>query len=97
MFPRIKYNPSFRRSWQTTTLAGPLLVGLPYKFDVHKLLVSAWFRHLGLLTDVSLGSEIYVGCSNGELLRFALQADDPNKVCISKVALPIEPLHLVPA
>jgi hypothetical protein len=28
----------------------------------------------------STGSEIYVGCSNGELLRFALQADDPNKV-----------------
>lgn len=26
------------------------------------------------------GSEIYVGCSNGELIRFALQADDPNKV-----------------
>ncbi|KAF8637927.1 hypothetical protein AX17_002548 [Amanita inopinata Kibby_2008] len=28
----------------------------------------------------ALGSEIYVGCSNGELLRFALQADDPNKL-----------------
>ena len=26
------------------------------------------------------GSEIYVGCSNGELIRFALQADDPGKV-----------------
>ncbi|KAG6847009.1 hypothetical protein H0H93_010620 [Arthromyces matolae] len=26
------------------------------------------------------GSEIYVGCSNGELVRFALQADDPNKL-----------------
>ncbi|KAF7344550.1 CNH domain-containing protein [Mycena sanguinolenta] len=26
----------------------------------------------------ALGSEIYVGCSNGELIRFALQADDPN-------------------
>ncbi|KAG6834490.1 hypothetical protein H0H93_009343, partial [Arthromyces matolae] len=25
-------------------------------------------------------SEIYVGCSNGELVRFALQADDPNKL-----------------
>jgi hypothetical protein len=24
------------------------------------------------------GSEIYVGCTNGELFRFALQADDPN-------------------
>lgn len=29
-----------------------------------------------------VGSEVYVGCSNGELLRFALQADDPNKVGI---------------
>lgn len=28
----------------------------------------------------ALGSEIYVGCSNGDLLRFALQADDPSKV-----------------
>ncbi|KAJ7266916.1 hypothetical protein B0H12DRAFT_1010524 [Mycena haematopus] len=26
----------------------------------------------------ALGSEIYIGCSNGELIRFALQADDPN-------------------
>src|SRR6266567_1302830 len=26
------------------------------------------------------GSEIYAGCSNGELIRFALQADDPTKV-----------------
>ncbi|KAJ3563567.1 hypothetical protein NP233_g8862 [Leucocoprinus birnbaumii] len=25
----------------------------------------------------ALGSEIYVGCSNGELVRYALQADDP--------------------
>ncbi|KAF7970539.1 hypothetical protein HWV62_23701 [Athelia sp. TMB] len=28
----------------------------------------------------AIGSEIYIGCSNGELLRFALLADDPNKV-----------------
>ncbi|KAF8629820.1 hypothetical protein AX15_003265 [Amanita polypyramis BW_CC] len=28
----------------------------------------------------ALGSEIYVGCSNGELLRYALQADDPKKL-----------------
>lgn len=27
-----------------------------------------------------IGSEIYVGCSNGMLLRFALQADTPNAV-----------------
>ncbi|KAF9004889.1 hypothetical protein BDZ89DRAFT_1237018 [Hymenopellis radicata] len=28
----------------------------------------------------ALGSEIYVGFANGELIRFALQADDPNKL-----------------
>ncbi|TFK73513.1 hypothetical protein BDN72DRAFT_834644 [Pluteus cervinus] len=28
----------------------------------------------------ALDSEIYVGCANGELLRFALQADDPDKL-----------------
>jgi hypothetical protein len=28
----------------------------------------------------AFGSEIYVGCSNGELIRYALQADDPTKV-----------------
>ena len=27
-----------------------------------------------------LGPEIYVGCSNGQLLRFGLQADSPDKV-----------------
>ncbi|TDL25106.1 hypothetical protein BD410DRAFT_819897 [Rickenella mellea] len=26
----------------------------------------------------ALGSEIYIGCSDGSLMRFALQADDPN-------------------
>ncbi|TFK48940.1 hypothetical protein OE88DRAFT_1663216 [Heliocybe sulcata] len=26
----------------------------------------------------ALGTEIYIGCSNGELLRYALQADNPN-------------------
>jgi hypothetical protein len=37
--------------------------------------------HLGtIFTELAVGSEIYVGCSNGELIRFALQADDPNKV-----------------
>ena len=34
---------------------------------------------------VSTGSEIYAGCSNGELIRFALQADDPSKVCVQRV------------
>ncbi|KDR80363.1 hypothetical protein GALMADRAFT_62776 [Galerina marginata CBS 339.88] len=40
----------------------------------------------------ALGSEIYAGCSNGELIRFALQADDPNKLqsytIISRQSLP---------
>ena len=31
--------------------------------------------------DVFSGSEIYVGCSNGEVLLFALQANGPNQVC----------------
>lgn len=42
------------------------------------------------VTQVCTGSEIYVGCSNGELLRFALQADDPNKVGL-------RPVHMVKA
>lgn len=28
----------------------------------------------------AFGSEVYVGCSNGDIMRFALQADDPGKV-----------------
>lgn len=40
------------------------------------------------------GSEIYVGCSNGELLRYALQADDPNQLgsytLLSRQSLPGE-------
>lgn len=37
-------------------------------------------HHLDI--DFAPGSEIYVGCSTGELIRFALQADDPNKVLL---------------
>jgi hypothetical protein len=37
-------------------------------------------RKHGAETGVFTGSEIYAGCSNGELIRFALQADDPSKV-----------------
>lgn len=33
------------------------------------------------LVSFELGSEIYVGCDNGELLRFALQASTPEAVC----------------
>jgi len=53
----------------------------------------------------ALGSEIYVGCSNGELLRFALQADDPNKLesysLFSRQSMsnekPIDEIVLVPS
>ncbi|THH03191.1 hypothetical protein EW146_g10492 [Bondarzewia mesenterica] len=31
----------------------------------------------------ALGSEIYVGCSNGELLRFALEANTPDQILIT--------------
>ena len=32
----------------------------------------------------TLGPEVYVGCSNGQLLRFGLQADSPDKVSFRK-------------
>ncbi|KAH7919306.1 hypothetical protein BV22DRAFT_1199569 [Leucogyrophana mollusca] len=42
----------------------------------------------------ALGSEIYVGCSNGELLRYAMQADDSSKLesysLLSRQSLPNE-------
>ena len=41
-----------------------------------------------LLTIALVGSEIYVGFSNGELIRFALQADDPAKVRTLSIHLP---------
>ncbi|EEB92420.1 hypothetical protein MPER_09072 [Moniliophthora perniciosa FA553] len=51
------------------------------------------------------GSEIYFGCSNGELMRFALQADDPNKMesytILSRQSLPndrpVEEIVLLPS
>ncbi|KAJ7598856.1 hypothetical protein C8J56DRAFT_915191 [Mycena floridula] len=53
----------------------------------------------------ALGSELYVGCSNGELMRFALQADDPSKPeayrVLSRQAVanskPIDSIVLVPS
>jgi hypothetical protein len=50
-------------------------------FDVPR----PWVRDCSQILPVFVkndhpGSEIYVGCSNGELIRFALQADDPSKV-----------------
>lgn len=52
-----------------------------YTPDVHR----PWVRDCSQILLVFVkndhaGSEIYVGCSNGELIRFALQADDPSKV-----------------
>ena len=41
-----------------------------------------------LMTITLVGSEIYVGFSNGELIRFALQADDPAKVRTLSIHLP---------
>uniref|UniRef100_A0A8H8CKT2 CNH domain-containing protein n=1 Tax=Psilocybe cubensis TaxID=181762 RepID=A0A8H8CKT2_PSICU len=53
----------------------------------------------------ALGSEIYAGCSNGELLRFALQADGPNNLqtytLLSRQVVPgekpIDEIVLVPS
>ncbi|KAJ7078094.1 hypothetical protein C8R44DRAFT_825659 [Mycena epipterygia] len=53
----------------------------------------------------ALGSEIYIGCSNGELIRFALQADDPNTLeaysIISRQSVPndkpIDEIVLLPS
>ncbi|KAI0320596.1 hypothetical protein OF83DRAFT_557224 [Amylostereum chailletii] len=53
----------------------------------------------------ALGSEIYVGCSNGELLRFALQVNDPDQPesysLLSRQTLPapkpIDEIILVPS
>ncbi|EPQ52370.1 hypothetical protein GLOTRDRAFT_65249 [Gloeophyllum trabeum ATCC 11539] len=53
----------------------------------------------------ALGSEIYIGCSNGELLRYALQADNPNTPesyqLLSRQSLPnarpIEEIALLPS
>ncbi|TFK38020.1 hypothetical protein BDQ12DRAFT_684517 [Crucibulum laeve] len=53
----------------------------------------------------ALGSEIYVGCSNGELIRYALQADDPNRLesysILSRQTLPnerpIDEIVLIPS
>ncbi|KAF7316392.1 CNH domain-containing protein [Mycena indigotica] len=53
----------------------------------------------------ALGSEIYVGCSNGDLIRFALQADGPNSLEsyseISRQSLPnekpIEEIVIIPS
>jgi hypothetical protein len=53
----------------------------------------------------ALGSEIYIGCENGELIRFALQADDPNTLesysIISRQTLssgkPVDQIFLLPS
>lgn len=54
--------------------------------DDHCLSLPPWSPSIiqeSVLTPIA-GSEIYVGCSNGELLRYALQPDaDPTKVGIN--------------
>jgi len=58
-----------------------------------------------ILCAQAFGSEIYVGCSNGELIRFALQADDPNKLesytILSRQTLPgdkpIDEIVIIPS
>lgn len=48
----------------------------------------------------ALGSEIYIGTSNGELFRFLLQEDGPEKVCSRCIVpgeRPIESIVLVPS
>ncbi|KAF5389636.1 hypothetical protein D9757_004156 [Collybiopsis confluens] len=67
---------------------------------------------LGIQTPVILadkpnlasGSELYVGCSNGELMRFAVQADDPrveSYTILSRQSLPndkpVEEIALLPS
>jgi vacuolar protein sorting-associated protein 3 len=84
MSRHIKCNHSSRVSWKTTRGTRALRL---YRYDVPKPSVRGTFVQPRLLTRVCTGSEIYVGCSNGELLRFALQADDPNKVCLLTVRL----------
>lgn len=55
--------------------------GQIYTSDVHRPWVRDYFQIMpAFVKNNHAGSEIYVGCSNGELIRFALQADDPSKV-----------------
>ncbi|KAK7047403.1 hypothetical protein VNI00_006634 [Paramarasmius palmivorus] len=74
-------------------------------------LISSISEGTGLGPDVQVrcaqahGSEIYVGCSNGELIRYALQANDPNKIAsytiLSRQSLPndkpVEEIVLLPS
>ncbi|KAF7325882.1 CNH domain-containing protein [Mycena kentingensis (nom. inval.)] len=46
--------------------------------DVPPFMVQTLLAQAGILCAQALGSEIYVGCANGDLIRYALQADDPN-------------------
>ena len=94
MSRRIKCSHSSGVLWKTTCTAGALRW---YKYDVLKHLVCGTLVQLRQITQVRTGSEIYVGCSNGELLRFALQADDPTKVGFPVVHLAEAPTHVIPA
>ncbi|KAI0287488.1 hypothetical protein BC826DRAFT_1044128, partial [Russula brevipes] len=37
----------------------------------------------------ALGSEIYVGCSNGDVLLFSLQSNGPHQVCSRRLYAPL--------
>ncbi|KIM47115.1 hypothetical protein M413DRAFT_422845 [Hebeloma cylindrosporum] len=78
-------------------------------FQLQRLIpdvVDSYSRHrVQLRCAQAIGSEIYAGCSNGELIRFALQADDPTKLesytIISRQTLPgdkpIDEIVLIPS
>ncbi|KAJ7741453.1 hypothetical protein DFH07DRAFT_751107 [Mycena maculata] len=62
--------------------------------DVPPFQLQTLIGHCNARCAQALGSEIYVGGSNGELIRFALQADDPNSLetysIISRQSVPNE-------
>ncbi|KAF5369004.1 hypothetical protein D9758_002863 [Tetrapyrgos nigripes] len=92
-------------------MASPLIAVAVPPYQVQPLIETVFSLPASALEGVqarcaqAYGSEIYVGCSNGELLRFALQADDPNKsesyTLLSRQSVPldkpIEDILLVPS
>lgn len=59
--------------------SGNVMTSAPTKpIDVPPFQLQTLIAQCNARCAQALGSEIYVGCANGELIRFALQADDPN-------------------
>ena len=52
----------------------------PYNFQT--LIASTGIDSSQIKCAQAFGSEVYAGCHNGDLLRFGLQMEDPNKVTI---------------